>query len=88
MEALRQELAEAKAQVTAAKASLLAAEAATDTKVDDSAVGRRTVDDDRISHSSFAVGDVGLFMPTGRGSGGGVRGVCVGGYAGGVGGGG
>ena len=26
--------------------------------------------DDRISHSSFSVGDVGLFMPTGRGSGG------------------
>lgn len=26
--------------------------------------------DDKISHSSFAIGDVGLFMPTGRGSGG------------------
>jgi Autophagy-related protein 11 len=25
---------------------------------------------DKISHSSFEVGDVGLFMPTGRGSGG------------------
>eukprot|EP00542_Grammatophora_oceanica_P020636 CAMPEP_0194047634 /NCGR_PEP_ID=MMETSP0009_2-20130614/25083_1 /TAXON_ID=210454 /ORGANISM="Grammatophora oceanica, Strain CCMP 410" /LENGTH=777 /DNA_ID=CAMNT_0038693303 /DNA_START=67 /DNA_END=2400 /DNA_ORIENTATION=- len=29
--------------------------------------------DDRISHSSFGVGDVGLFMPTGRGSPGGKR---------------
>jgi hypothetical protein len=25
---------------------------------------------DKISHSSFEIGDVGLFMPTGRGSGG------------------
>jgi hypothetical protein len=31
---------------------------------------KKSKQDDKISHSSFNVGDVGLFMPTGRGSGG------------------
>lgn len=59
--ALRKELAEAKLKAQAAKAALQNA-----TTRSSSAGGL----DDKISHSSFEVGDVGLFMPTGRGSGG------------------
>lgn len=56
--ALRKELAEAK----------LHAKAATEELVTASMVGKKL--SDKISHSNFEVGDVGLFMPTGRGSGG------------------
>lgn len=56
--ALRKELAEAKVQAKVAKQALETA----------STADKKT--SDKISHSSFAVGDVGLFMPTGRGSGG------------------
>lgn len=56
--ALRKELAAAKAQAKAAK------EAIQQTLSDDKRIS------DKISHSSFEIGDVGLFMPTGRGSGG------------------
>jgi len=35
-----------------------------------SVVGNKVKKSDKISHSSFSIGDVGLFMPTGRGSGG------------------
>jgi autophagy-related protein 11 len=52
--ALRKELAEAKAKAHAATDALKAS----------------VTMSDKISHSSFTVGDVGLFMPTGRGSGG------------------
>ena len=52
--ALRKELAEAKAQAATAQAALKNA----------------NKNSDKISHRSFAIGDVGLFMPTGRGSGG------------------
>lgn len=54
---LRKELAEARAQA----------------KLTQNALGAVSADkrlSDKISHSSFEVGDVGLFMPTGRGSGG------------------
>lgn len=54
VEALRKELAEAKAQATAASAALKNAHKGSD----------------KISHRSFEIGDVALFMPTGRGSGG------------------
>lgn len=64
--ALKKELAEATAQ--AEKAQAEAAELERRTEASRSATDRQ--DDDRISHSSFSVGDVGLFMPTGRGSGG------------------
>jgi hypothetical protein len=56
--ALRKELAEAKAQAQTVKEALEAA-STTEKKLSD-----------KISHSNFEVGDVGLFMPTGRGSGG------------------
>jgi hypothetical protein len=52
--ALRKELAQAKAQAAAAQAALKNA----------------SREADKISHRSFEIGDVGLFMPTGRGSGG------------------
>ena len=54
--ALRKELAETRSQATAAQTALKNA-----TKGDSG---------DKISHRSFEIGDVGLFMPTGRGSGG------------------
>jgi len=62
LNALRKELAEAKSNATAAKEALRAAKA----KSASESGGLS----DKISHSSFGVGDVGLFMPTGRGSGG------------------
>lgn len=52
--ALRKELAETKALAAASQAALKNA----------------SKDSDKISHRSFEIGDVGLFMPTGRGSGG------------------
>uniref|UniRef100_A0A7S3P905 Autophagy-related protein 11 C-terminal domain-containing protein n=1 Tax=Amphora coffeiformis TaxID=265554 RepID=A0A7S3P905_9STRA len=52
--ALRKELGEAKARAVAAQAALK----------------NTTKSSDKISHRSFEIGDVGLFMPTGRGSGG------------------
>jgi hypothetical protein len=58
---LRKELQEARIQVHNAKHEL---ESSKNKVLDDSRVS------DKISHSSFQVGDVGLFMPTGRGSGG------------------
>lgn len=60
---LRKELAEAKSK-SKAQAAREALQVATSKP--SSAAGLC----DKISHSSFAVGDVGLFMPTGRGSGG------------------
>jgi len=63
--ALRQELLEARAQAKAAKEALQATEEASE-----KALEKKSRVDDKISHSSFEVGDVGLFMPTGRGSGG------------------
>ena len=62
LNALRKKLAEAKSTAQAAKEALQAAKA----KSASEAGGQS----DKISHSSFEVGDVGLFMPTGRGSGG------------------
>ena len=74
--ALRKELAEVQAraaQVAAAAtlqtqtqrvAATSSSSTTTPTTLDPTAVS------DKISHSSFQVGDVGLFMPTGRGSGG------------------
>jgi hypothetical protein len=56
--ALRKELAKAKAQAKTVKEALEAVSTA-EKKLSD-----------KISHSNFEVGDVGLFMPTGRGSGG------------------
>jgi hypothetical protein len=56
--ALRKELAKAKTQAKTVKEALEAVSTA-DKKLSD-----------KISHSNFEVGDVGLFMPTGRGSGG------------------
>lgn len=58
--ALRKELTETRATMQAANAALEAAKAK-------STVATKNVCD-KISHSSFEVGDVGLFMPTGRGS--------------------
>jgi hypothetical protein len=60
MEVLRKELAAAKLEAQAAKDALEVANTVALTKPLS----------DKISHSSFEVGDVGLFMPTGRGSGG------------------
>jgi hypothetical protein len=59
--ALRKELAETKARADIATEAL---KAATSSALDPCGLS------DKISHSSFQVGDVGLFMPTGRGSGG------------------
>jgi hypothetical protein len=58
--ALRKELEQAKAQTKTAVEALVHAKKAEN----------RKLSDDRISHSSFQIGDVTLFMPTGRGSGG------------------
>lgn len=58
MVALRKELEEARAQAKSAQDMLIEA------KKDN------PKESDKISHSSFEIGDVGLFMPTGRGSGG------------------
>lgn len=65
MEALKKELEAAKAKVIVAENAL--AEATTQ-KSDDESPPKKLCD--KISHSSFDIGDVGLFMPTGRGSGG------------------
>jgi len=65
IEALKKELEAAKAKAAAAENAL--AEATTKKKDDEQP---RKQQCDKISHSSFEVGDVGLFMPTGRGSGG------------------
>lgn len=62
LNALRKELLEAKATAQAANEALQA--------VKTSATTETGGQSDKISHSSFEVGDVGLFMPTGRGSGG------------------
>lgn len=59
--ALRKELMLAKSKAKVAQEALRAAKASS---IDGSGLS------DKISHSSFEVGDVGLFMPTGRGSGG------------------
>jgi Autophagy protein ATG17-like domain/Autophagy-related protein 11 len=59
--AVQKELAETKARSDMATEALKAAAASSS---DSSGLS------DKISHSSFQVGDVGLFMPTGRGSGG------------------
>ena len=55
--ALRKELEMAKAEAKSAQDALAAAR-------------KENPESDKISHSSFEIGDVGLFMPTGRGSGG------------------
>jgi hypothetical protein len=65
MEALRKELEDTKAKAVAAEDSLAEA---TMKKNDDESPPKQQCD--KISHSSFEIGDVGLFMPTGRGSGG------------------
>lgn len=57
---LRSELEEAKAQVATAEKARLEAKKGS----------KKVKGCDKISHSSFEVGDVGLFMPTGRGTGG------------------
>jgi len=64
MEALRKELEVAKSKAVAAEDAL--AEATM--KNDDQSPPKQQCD--KISHSRFQIGDVGLFMPTGRGSGG------------------
>ncbi len=65
MEALKKELETAKAKAAAAENALAEA---TKKKNDDESSPKQLCD--KISHSSFEIGDVGLFMPTGRGSGG------------------
>jgi len=65
MEALRKELEATKAKAVAAEDALAEA---TMKKIDDKSPPKQQCD--KISHSSFEIGDVGLFMPTGRGSGG------------------
>ena len=67
VEALRKELAEANA---AAASAQIKADALEKKEAQHNATSKDGKIDDRISHSSFSVGDVGLFMPTGRGSGG------------------
>jgi Autophagy protein ATG17-like domain/Autophagy-related protein 11 len=64
---LKKELAEAKAAAEEAQKKSDALERKESAK---QPLPKHRGYDDRISHSSFAVGDVGLFMPTGRGSGG------------------
>lgn len=54
---LRKEVEQAKTQTKAVQAALISAKNADPRE------------NDKISHSSFEIGDVGLFMPTGRGSG-------------------
>lgn len=58
IDALRKELEKAKGDAQAARAALTTASP------------EQNKLSDKISHSSFNVGDVGLFMPTGRGTGG------------------
>ena len=65
IEALRKELEVAKVKATAAEDAL--AEATR--KRNETKISPKNLCD-KISHSSFEIGDVGLFMPTGRGSGG------------------
>jgi len=65
MEALRKELEVAKAKAAAAEDALAEV---TIKKEDRKSPPKQQCD--KISHSSFEIGDVGLFMPTGRGSGG------------------
>lgn len=65
MEALKNELEAAKAKVVVAENALAEA-----TKQKKEVESRPKKLCDKISHSSFDIGDVGLFMPTGRGSGG------------------
>lgn len=67
VEALRKELAEANA---AAESAQIKADALEKKEAQRNLTSKDGKIDDRISHSSFSVGDVGLFMPTGRGSGG------------------
>lgn len=55
---MKKELDQAKAQAKAAQEALIASKE------------ENPKESDKISHSSFEIGDVGLFMPTGRGSGG------------------
>lgn len=64
---LRKELAEAQ---SAAEAAQIKVDEYEKKEAAKAAASSDRVNDDRISHSSFSVGDVGLFMPTGRGSGG------------------
>jgi hypothetical protein len=61
---LRKELADAKSKAQSAKEALEALTVKYKKSVSSGGLS------DKISHSSFDVGDVGLFMPTGRGSGG------------------
>lgn len=65
IEALRKELEVAKAKTAAAEDALAEA---TMVKAENKNPPKQQCD--KISHSSFEIGDVGLFMPTGRGSGG------------------
>jgi len=65
IEALRKELETAKATASTAEDALARAAMK---KNDADITPKRQCD--KISHSSFEIGDVGLFMPTGRGSGG------------------
>jgi hypothetical protein len=63
LESLRNELQKAKADAQSARAALEQEKRSAVSMVSRSG-------SDKISHSSFDVGDVGLFMPTGRGTGG------------------
>merc|ERR1712157_228789 len=65
IEALRKELEIAKARAATAEDALATAAM----KKNDADITPKQ-QCDKISHSSFEIGDVGLFMPTGRGSGG------------------
>lgn len=64
IEALTKELEAAKANAVAAEEAL--AEVTIKKKKNDESFPKELCD--KISHSSFDIGDVGLFMPTGRGS--------------------
>lgn len=64
MEALRKELEAAKAKAAAIENAF----AEVTKKKEEESLRKKSCD--KISHSSFEIGDVGLFMPTGRGSGG------------------
>lgn len=68
VEVLRKELEATKLKAVAAEDALakVQAEATKKVKEEKSSPKKQC---DKISHSSFGVGDVGLFMPTGRGSG-------------------
>jgi len=69
MEALRKELEAAKAKALAAESALADAitEATKKPELKDEIIPKKLCD--KISHSSLDIGDVGLFMPTGRGVG-------------------